>query len=230
MDQKTAQKILKDVKNVYKNIAPDFSATRSRTWPDIAALVKKYVRSGDKVLDLGCGNGRLSVDVRKQKGIYLGLDNSLSLLKIARQKYPQAEFQFQDMTKLKVKNNQFDFVFAISTIHHIPSAKLRLRLFKKIYQTLKPGGRLVMSNWYLFTPHYSKYIIKTGVLRAFHQTDLDPGDAFVPWQNKYFRYYHSFTKEEVKSILESVGFKIEQNAYYDTPRDRTYLLTVAKKA
>ena len=49
---------IKQNKEVYNKIAKLFSKTRKFLWYDLEPLVK-YTKNGDKILDLGCGNGRL---------------------------------------------------------------------------------------------------------------------------------------------------------------------------
>ena len=59
MDKEYAKKILEETKENYNLISEDFSITRDKFWEELGFL-SKYVNDSDKVLDLGCGNGRLS--------------------------------------------------------------------------------------------------------------------------------------------------------------------------
>lgn len=58
MKTETAQKILEKTKRDYEQLAEEFSNTRANLWFELQELAK-YVKGGDKILDLGCGNGRL---------------------------------------------------------------------------------------------------------------------------------------------------------------------------
>ncbi|MBM4177706.1 hypothetical protein FJ208_02810, partial [Candidatus Gribaldobacteria bacterium] len=58
MQKEIALKLIDQNKQVYNKIAYDFSNTRNYLWQDILPLLD-YSKKGDKVLDLGCGNGRL---------------------------------------------------------------------------------------------------------------------------------------------------------------------------
>jgi ubiquinone/menaquinone biosynthesis C-methylase UbiE len=59
MDKNYAKYLLEKIRKDYNLIADDFSNTRNFISEDIIIL-SKYTKEGDKVLDLGCGNGRLS--------------------------------------------------------------------------------------------------------------------------------------------------------------------------
>ena len=87
MDREVALKILDDVRQSYDKIAEDFSRTRYSIWKEFKPL-GQYAKDGDKILDLGCGNGRL-IELFQGKNIeYAGIDNSEKLIEIAHQKYP----------------------------------------------------------------------------------------------------------------------------------------------
>ena len=77
MNQKTIQEILKQVKDNYEQTAEEFNQTRSYLWPGLQSL-KKFVKNGDKVLDLGCGNGKLRLLFKDYQIDYFGVDNSKS--------------------------------------------------------------------------------------------------------------------------------------------------------
>ncbi len=83
MKQQLAQSILQQVKENYNCCALDFSQTRVFNWPEISELADKYVKKGMKILDVGCGNGRI-LELLENRGIeYVGVDNSEGLIKEA---------------------------------------------------------------------------------------------------------------------------------------------------
>lgn len=72
------------------------------------ALIKLFVRPQMTVLDLGCGYGRFYTPVTEAGGLYVGMDFSEEMIKIARVTYPKGEFHVGDWWELQGK---FDIVF-----------------------------------------------------------------------------------------------------------------------
>ena len=99
MNSSTAQKILKDVKSSYSAIAADFDVTRNFIWPGFEKFLE-YVKPGDKVLDLGCGNGRLLKLFASVPVDYIGIDNNEKLIELAKKNYPDDKFLIGDILAL----------------------------------------------------------------------------------------------------------------------------------
>ena len=175
MKQENTEKILAQTRDIYNAIAPDFSDTRGKWWQGFGSF-NKYVQPGDRVLDLGCGNGRMAEIFADSQIEYLGIDNSEELIKIAKARFadkPWANFMVGDVlsvipgltrnpascslnshitqnNKKENKNDGYNLVLLIAVLHHIPTRALRLQVLKNIYNSLQPGGRLVTSNWNLW--------------------------------------------------------------------------------
>jgi tRNA (uracil-5-)-methyltransferase TRM9 len=203
----------KDIKD-YETLAEDFSRTRHFTW-DIEIL-SQYVSDGDRILDLGCGNGRLLKVLRGRKMEYFGLDTSKKLIEIARREHPQNRFEVGDILNLPYSDDFFNKVFVIRTLHHIPSKEFRLQALREARRVLKPGGLLVLTVWNVWGSKYKKNllrVVKYGFLKIIGKTKLDFSDAFIPWWimgEKVNRYFHFFTKKELKNLTEEVGLEVEK--------------------
>ena len=212
MQPTKARKILAQVKEDYDNIAPHFSQTRSHGWEEFGQF-KPFIKKGDNILDLGCGNGRLFDFLAPFDINYTGTDNSNALLTIASEKYPQAKFVYGDFMHIPFEKKEYDIVFSIASLHHVPSEPLRLRALKEIHRILKPGGYLLMTNWYLFQGKYQKLINKYTLKKFLRKNDMDYRDILVPWSTSdkeiiAERYYHAFTTKELEKLAIKVGFKI----------------------
>ncbi|MBU0649157.1 methyltransferase domain-containing protein [Patescibacteria group bacterium] len=213
MKLETAQKLLEQGKQTYEVIAWDFSRTRQNLWA-ILSLFEPYVNNGDNILDIGCGNGRLIGLLKNKKIDYLGVDNSENLIKLARQDYPEYNFKIGDITAPELGNQEFDKIFLIGVLHHIPSRELRNKCVQNIYAALKPGGHVFMTNWNLWQKKFRKYHFKYTLKRIIKQCDFEKGDILKPWGKiGKSRYLHGFTQGELSRLAKQNNFKILKNYY-----------------
>lgn len=208
MNNKTSQKIINQIKDDYNRIAPQFDSTRKHNWRDVAKVVKDLkITKGAKVLDLGCGSGRLYELLEEYHPKYTGLDISEELIGLAQRKYPGGKFEVADLTNIKVKN-KYDFIFSIAAVHHIPSKTLRDKVISDIKNSLNSGGTAIVTAWYFWNqPKFFNKILSD--FFSFKNRSLPFGDFYVPWKNQKGeilaqRYHHAWTAHELKKH----GFKI----------------------
>ena len=200
-------------------MAEEFSGTRRYIWKDFWSLAR-HTKSGDKVLDLGCGNGRL-LDLLGEKGIdYIGVDNAENLIEIARKRYPGADFRVASAFKLPFPEDYFDKVYSIAVLHHIPSQELRSEFLKEVKRVLKPGGLLILTVWNLWQWRGWKSNLKYAALKILGLSKLDFKDVFVPWAKTYQRYFHCFSQGELKKLAEKTGFKTKEIGILPRPDRR----------
>ncbi|MFH0857059.1 MAG: class I SAM-dependent methyltransferase [bacterium] len=85
MKSEISKNILHQVKENYNLCAEEFSATRVYNWQEISVLIEKYIKGGMKVLDAGCGNGRICELLEDRRVDYIGIDNSEELIREAKE-------------------------------------------------------------------------------------------------------------------------------------------------
>jgi len=205
MDIEYAKKILEETRKNYNLISGDFSRTRNKFWEEME-FISDYADNNDRILDLGCGNGRLSELFQAKAIDYYGVDFSQKLIDIAREKYPQLKFQAADALNLPFPGNFFDKVFSIAVLHHIPSKELRLQFLKETKRVLRPKGLVILSVWDFSFSKKLNFLIKSIFLKF--RRNMDFGDTFIPWGNDLLRYVHVFSKKEIGSLFKESGFKI----------------------
>ena len=214
MDKDTTNKVLSEIEAGYDLIADKFSGTRAFMWRDLG-FIKDLVKPEDKVLDFGCGNGRLAgylkdkwsepAFVKASAAKYIGLDTSQKLIDIAKDKYADDKAEFiklsHNFQKLPLKDNSLDIVISIAVFHHFPSKEYSLKVAKELHRVLAPGGKIVITVWNLWQKQYLK----------FHQKSKKEWiDAEIPFKSdeKVFqRYHHPFKIGELEELFQDAGLE-----------------------
>lgn len=228
MDKKYAEYLLVKTREDYNLIADDFSRTRDETWDEMFFLFENYLKPGDKVLDLGCGNGRWYKLFKTYNVDYIGIDSSVKLIEIAGKNNPDGKFQVEEGLNLSFPDNFFDKVYSIAVFHHIPSREFRLKFLEEARRVLKPEGTLVLTVWELENQAY--LLIKYTILKLLAKSKLDFGDVLEPWGKKLERYYHCFTETELIELTKKSGLKIKEGGTIENEkRNRQNLYIVAQK-
>jgi SAM-dependent methyltransferase len=210
-------KLLVDkVRDDYDAIAGSFSDTRTRPWPEMSRL-RELLVDGDRVLDVGCGNGRAYALLRGETFDYVGVDNSAELVRLARERYPDllAEWRVGSILELPFEGGDFDVVAAFAVLHHIPSRAFRLKALAEAYRVLRPGGQFMMTNWNLGQTRFWRLRLQA-FLRRLAGSGYDAGDVLVPWRRgprSVDRYCHAFTRRELAGLCREVGFEVTENGY-----------------
>ncbi|HVP54914.1 MAG TPA: methyltransferase domain-containing protein [Candidatus Eisenbacteria bacterium] len=96
-------------------------------------------KSGERILDVGCGTGELTAEIAKSGAEVIGLDQSPEMIAAARQNYPEVHFEVADIAATTYQN-EFDAVFSNAALHWVRNQEGAIAA---IAQALKPGGRLV---------------------------------------------------------------------------------------
>jgi len=100
-----------------------------------AALALLDPQPGEHILDVGCGDGSLTVKIKEAGAEVVGIDNSLSMVAAAKAKGLDA--RLMDAAQLKF-GEAFDAAFSNATLHWVLDKE---RAARAIWFALKPGGR-----------------------------------------------------------------------------------------
>lgn len=225
MKKDYAEWLLRKTKEDYSLIADIFSRTREYNWKELNIL-ENYLENGEKILDVGCGNGRLYDFLKDKQVDYYGIDISEKLIEIAKNRYPEGKFQVADALNLPFPENFFNKVFSIAVLHHIPSKEFRLQVLKEARRVLKKDGFLLITVWNLWQRKTAwKSFFKNTFLKLIGKTKLDFKDIFYPWkdQNREIitqRYFHLFTKRELKKMTKKAGLKVKEVGILERPESK----------
>jgi trans-aconitate 2-methyltransferase len=151
-------------------------------------------RAGERVLDLGCGTGRLTADIAARTGtLVVGADRSPAMVEQARvRRAPHTAFVLADGVALPFAG-MFDAVFSAATFHWIEDHE---RLFRAVRQALRPGGRLVAQCG--GGPNLSRLLARAHAL-------MD-SVRFNPWFGEWRDPWNFAGVDETRARMEAAGF------------------------
>ncbi|TCK98140.1 trans-aconitate methyltransferase [Natranaerovirga hydrolytica] len=154
------------------------------------------------VLDVGCGNGKTTIDLfKKNNTINIdAFDLSKSQIDIAKKNRLEnniselaIKFYVKDAATINYKN-KYDFIFSNASLHWITDATT---MYTLLYNALKSGGQLAVHQG----GYKSYYGLHDAVLKAIDH--LSYQSYYSDWE--YPVFYP--TKEEMEQLLSQVGFK-----------------------
>ncbi|MFQ6049433.1 MAG: class I SAM-dependent methyltransferase [Candidatus Paceibacterales bacterium] len=231
MDLNYANYLLEKTRQDYNLIAEEFSRTRQEILEEMKFLFEDYLMPGERVLDLGCGNGRWVKLFQQKKVDYIGIDSSEKLIEIAKTSYPQAKFQVAEALNLPFPNNFFDKIYSIAVLHHIPSENLRIQFLKEAKRVLRPEGILILTVWRFHQKKEIFLLFKYTILKLIGKSKLDFKDIFQPWGKKIKRYYHWFSGKELRDLAKEAEFEIKEVGLVKNKKgNRQNIYLIAKKS
>ncbi|MEK6970140.1 MAG: class I SAM-dependent methyltransferase [archaeon] len=99
--------------------------------------------NGQKILDVGCGDGRLFYELRHEKIIPWGVDHSHRAIQFAQGFNPHVQFRVGGIEVLPPKE-MFDQITMIEVLEHIPPAQVA-KVVGAVARRLKKGGKLLVT-------------------------------------------------------------------------------------
>ena len=219
---------IQQVRDHYNTIGLDFAETRKkRLWAEILPFLK-LIKPGMRVLDVGCGSGRLLSELSKRKIDYLGLDFSEVLLQQAKKSFPKERFLLRDITTEDgwQRVGEYDAIFCLGVLHHIPDRKTQHDVLRQMYLHTKPDGFVVISVWNLWQFRFWKYHLKQ-VFRKIKSAN--PSYVWIPYSisdgqqvvKKTWRFCKAFGVGELIQLVKQVGYQID--SFYYASKGKTHL-------
>ena len=146
-------------------------------------LYRFHVTPNQKVLELGCGDGRLLAALQPSRGV--GVDFSEEMIQRARQKYPQLEFIHIDVHDLAQINEAFDVIVLSDLVNDLWDVQ---RVFEQIKPLCHARTRILLN-------FYSRlWQTPLGVARALN---LATSNLYQNW----------LTRDDINALLVLAGFE-----------------------
>jgi ubiquinone/menaquinone biosynthesis C-methylase UbiE len=172
---------------------------------------------GDRLLDVGCGNGAQTFRVLDRFRHVVGLDVVREHLvtfhrALAGLDDIHCSTVLYDGTRMPFRDGEFDAVLSIETLEHVRSEQ---QLLSEIHRVLRPDGMLVLSvpnKWWIFETHGANL-------------------PLLPWNRVPFfswlppaihaRYARAriYTRRGTVRLLTAAGFQVLASRYLAAPMD-----------
>ena len=190
------------MKDQYKNIAKFYDWIFEPMNSSLRKIgMKMYpVNAGMEVLDIGCGTGAHLKLYQNEKCNIFGIDLSEAMLKVAEKKLGNnANLKLCDASNTPYSDNKFDLILSSIVLHEM-TQQVRVNVLKEAKRILKGDGRLLLIDFHTgpikkFKGIYSKIIITISEIFA--------------GQEHYKNYRHFMKNGGLPGLIESYGFKIE---------------------
>ncbi|MDE2739338.1 MAG: methyltransferase domain-containing protein [Paracoccaceae bacterium] len=160
----------------------------------VSALAQEVMQDlapqrGEKILDIGCGDGELGTFIMEQGATVLGIDSSANFVEAARRRGVNA--RIEDAQNIQFEN-EFDAVFSNAALHWMLRQE---ELMTRVFHALRSGGRFVVEmggngNISLICRTLTEILAEYGIDFA----------ARNPWVFP--------TPDEQRKRLEKAGFKV----------------------
>lgn len=236
MEKNKIDEILTELETGYDQIADKFSETRSHFWPDLA-FISSYISDGDKILDFGCGNGRLLEILKDKKIEYEGADVSRKLIDIAKSKYPERNFIKlngqgslpENKAQIMIGNN----INELPTMKEYPKTGLSQRFvagkpfqdnyFNKIVSVAvfhhfpeEYAQKIAQELFRIIKPQGMIIVTVWNLAQERFKKFVKNGsrDLYIPFKDnegkRFERYHRFYAKEDLERIFSAAGFKTQK--------------------
>lgn len=150
----------------------------------LEAILKKEKISGGLMLELGCGTGKMMTLMAKKGYDMIGVDNSLDMLQIARERTQDREgflYLWQDMRSFELYGTVEAIISICDSVNYVTREEELVEVFRLVNNYLEPGGLFIFD----FNTEYKyKEVIGEQVIAE------DREDVSFIWYNEYDEEEH----------------------------------------
>jgi SAM-dependent methyltransferase len=184
-------------------------------WALRRRFLLEHVAAGERVLDVGCGEGWFATELARAGVLVMGIDVAEEPLRRGRQRDDGLDLRLVDADgPWPLDDASFDAVWAGETIEHVADT---IGWLSEIRRVLRPGGRLLLS-----TPDHGRLrVLRLALSRRAFETHFDP-------RADHLRYY---TRAGLIRLLDELGFHdVAVHAAAGPPGARRLLLARAVRS
>lgn len=165
-----------------------------------------------KVLEVGCGIGTITMGFARAGAEVCAIDLSDYSLTLAKKRAKLYGFQNQiqfyhanaEVLSETLPKKEYDLIFSFGVLHHTPNPE---NAFSELYHYLKPGGQLKIMVYHRHSWKVFEILLKYGKCQFWKLRKLI---ATYSEAQTGCPVTYSYTKKEIKKLLEKHNFKIEK--------------------
>jgi SAM-dependent methyltransferase len=180
-------------------------------------FVQRHCAPPGRLIDLGCGTGRLLIPLAQQGYRVLGVDLSEEMLRVVGARAAEAGVVVHRLKANLVELDgladwSFDYgVCLFSTLGMLHGADARRRALGHAHRLLRPGGKFVLhvhNRWFnVWDPQGRKWLLASAIRTLLGQEPA--GDRTMPvHQGVAGLTLHLFTRREAVRLVQDVGFRL----------------------
>ncbi len=185
----------------------DIAAPRVRQylWAEIDHL-RDIVQPNDRILELGCGTGRVLVPLAHIAGGGWGIDQSLESISFARVAQPKLQWIVMDAADLGFRAQYFDVVVGVQNF--ISACQISPpELLSQCLRVTRPGGQILFSSYTeQFWPHRLAWFRDQAAATLIGAIDEEAtGNGIIMGQDGFRAT--TFSAENFTTLTTSMGLK-----------------------
>lgn len=177
-------------------------------------LIAKYFTAGGKTLDIGCGAGRVTIQLYERGYRVIGMDYAEKMITAAKALNKSIDYRVGNILSAPFDAQEFDnVIFSFNGLMLIGSYEDRLFAVKEIRRLLKTDGRFIFTTPYLDNKTEKSYWIEKAETLGIDVNNMSweqqqqLGDEQIEdYDSKFF--FHVPFVSEVKRMLKEADMEI----------------------
>jgi SAM-dependent methyltransferase len=183
------------------------------------AFVQRHCERPGRLIDLGCGTGRLLIAMARRGHWVLGVDLAAGMLRVSGEKAKAAGVEIHRLRANLVEleglaDGSFDYAACLfSTLGMVAGRENRCRVVAHVQRLLRPGGKFILhvhNRWFDVWTRGGRWALMRDLGRALTGRD-GVGDRVMPAHLGIAGLtLHMFTRREVLRLLRATGFRVAE--------------------
>lgn len=173
-------------------------------------LLKEMIPRGSKILESGCGTGRLLLALKNTGYDICGYDLLPENVNEVLKENPEADVSVDDWYHTKYPDEKFDAVYSLGrNILHEYSLPGQVQLFREAARILKKGGKFIFD-----IPDREKGIYAENI-KAYKEAmnkegiyNIREGTVYDSPNGEHFSTRYCYSHEDIQNLAQLTGFKI----------------------